>query len=218
MELGITRTIRLQNGRVILDGIVEYSADANSAAAVLRSVYRHYGISYPKFFKMDNLCRLCFLSAEILLQGTDILRNYPGEEIGIILSNASSSLDSDEKHQESIRDANHYFPSPSVFVYTLPNIMVGEIAIRHKIKGENAVLIFEQFDPFFIFQYVSELFRNQRVHCCLAGWIECYGNSYRSLLFVVEQIDRIKRLNKFQEWFIFDPSNLEKCFVEGKSL
>ena len=95
MELFITRYIQLQDHRVLLNGIVEYVSEVGSVGKLIRSVYRHYNIDYPKFFKMDNLSKLGFLSAEILLQGTDILQKYPGEEIAIILENASSSLESD---------------------------------------------------------------------------------------------------------------------------
>jgi len=217
MELFITRYIQLQDRRVLLNGIVKYVSEAGSIGKLIRSVYRHYNIDYPKFFKMDNLSKLGFLSAEILLQGTDILQKYPCEEIAIILENASSSLESDEKHQESIRDRNKYFPSPSVFVYTLANIMASEIAIRHKMKGENTVFIFEQFDPAFIYHYVSELFRNQQVNCCLSGWIECYGDHYRSFLFIIEQGDRIKRFKGLQEYVILNTLNVEKLF-KGKTI
>ncbi len=217
MELLITRYIQLQDHRVSLNGIVEYVSEAGSVGKLIRSVYRHYNIDYPKFFKMDNLCKIGFLSAEILLQGTDVLQKYPGEQIGIILENASSSLEYDQKHQESIRDRNRYFPSPSVFVYTIPNIMVAEIAIRHKVKGENTVFIFEQFDPEFIDHYVSELFRNQRVNCCLSGWIECYGDHYQSLLCVIEQEDKMSRFKGLQEYVILNTLNMEKLY-KGKSI
>jgi len=209
--------MKLQDRRVWLNGIVEYVSEEGSVDKLFRSVYRHYNIDYPKFFKMDNLCKLAFLSAEILLQGTTLLKKYPGEEVAIILENASSSLDYDQKHQASIRDRNQYFPSPSVFVYTIPNIMVAEIAIRHKVKGENAVLILEQFDPGFIDHYVSELFRNQQVSCCLTGWVECYGDHYQSFLFVIEQEHEIERFERPQKYVIFDIANMEKLF-KGKSI
>jgi hypothetical protein len=212
MELGITRYIHLINNRVILNGILELALKEQSVGLFLRSVYRHYGISYPKFYKMDNLCKLGFLSAEILLKGTDIIRKYPEEAIGVILGNASSSLDTDEKHQQSIHDRGNYFPSPSIFVYTLANIMAGEIAIRHKIKGENAVFIWERFDPKFMVQVVSELFHNQRVSCCLSGWVECYGDCYESIMVVVEQKITKKRLGKEEKRFVFDPVNLGELF------
>jgi len=146
-----------------------------------------------------------------------MLQRYPGEEIGIILENGSSSLEYDLKHMESIRDRNNYFPSPSVFVYTIPNIMAAEIAIRHKVKGENAVFILEQFDPGFIHHYVSQLFRNQQVSCCLSGWVECYGDHYQAFLFIVEQEDRTERFKEPQEYVIFDTANMEKLF-KGKPI
>jgi hypothetical protein len=217
MELLITRHMKLQDRRVWLDGIVEYKSEVEPVGELIRSVYRHYHIDYPKFFKMDNLCKLAFLSAEILLRGTDILQKYPGEEVAIILENASSSLEYDLKHMESIRDRNNYFPSPSVFVYTIPNIMVAEIAIRHKAKGENAVFILQQFDPGFIYHYVSALFRSQRINCCLSGWVECYGDHYQSFLFIVEQEDEIKRYKALQEYVMFNILNMERLF-KGKSI
>jgi hypothetical protein len=80
------------------------------------------------------------------------------------------------------------------------------------VKGENAVFILEQFDLALIYDYVSELFRNQRVSCCLAGWVECYGDHYQSLLFIIEQEDKIRRYKKHQEYVIFDTANMEKLF------
>ena len=167
--------------------------------------------------RLGRVCKLAFLSAEILLQGTDVLQKYPGEQIGIILENASSSLEYDQKHHESIRDRNKYFPSPSVFVYTIPNIMVAEIAIRHKVKGENAVFISEQFDPELIDHYVSELFHNQQVSCCLSGWVECYGNHYQSFLFIIEHEDKMDRCEGLQEYVILSTLNMEKLY-KGKSI
>jgi hypothetical protein len=217
MELLITRHMKLQKRRVWLNGAVEYLSEAGSVDQLFRDMYRHYDIDYPKFFKMDNLCKLAFLSAEILLRGTILLERYPGEEVAIILENASSSLEYDQKHVESIRDRNKYFPSPSVFVYTIPNIMVAEIAIRHKVKGEHAIFILEQFDPGLIYHYVSELFRNQQVRCCLAGWVESYGDHYQSFLFIIEEEDKIKTFKGLQEYVIFDTVNMEKLF-KGKSI
>ncbi len=217
MELLITRYVKIQDQRVWLNGLVDFVSEAEPFRNWIRSVYSHYHLDYPKFFKMDNLCKLAFMSAEILLRGTDVLQKYPGEEVAIILENASSSLDYDQKHQETIRDRSHYFPSPSVFVYTIPNIMVAEVAIRHQVKGENAVFVFEQFDPAFIDDYVSELFRNRHVSCCLTGWVECYRDHYQSLLFMIEPRDKIKGFKGPEEYVIFDATNMEKLF-EGKSI
>jgi hypothetical protein len=111
----------------MLNGSIVFEQPSTDPADFLKSAYRRLNIQYPKFFKMDSLSKLAFLSAEILLKDSDITTSYPSEMTGIILFNASSSLETDEKHQESIGDRGNYFPSPSVFVYTLANIMTGEI-------------------------------------------------------------------------------------------
>ena len=56
MELLITKYMKLQDRWVSLNGILEHASEAESVDALFRSVYRHYHIDYPKFFKMDNLC------------------------------------------------------------------------------------------------------------------------------------------------------------------
>ena len=212
----ITRYSAINPPVLLVNGSIVYDEKAEGPADFLKSAYRSLNIQYPKFFKMDNLCKLAFLSAEILLKDADLLTKYPSEEIGLILLNSSSSLETDEKHQESISDRGNYFPSPSVFVYTLPNIMTGEIAIRHKIKGENGVFISEKPDPKLIFNLVDELFAKNRVSCCITGWVEAYYERLSSYLMLVENEEKAKTVSQPQEFIIFDPSNLERLFKEDK--
>jgi hypothetical protein len=198
------------------NGKVSFRSGETITGKFLRAVYRHYVIDYPKFFKMDNLSKLGFLGAELLVRDTDLLTIYKGDRIGIILANSSSSLETDEKHQESINDRNNYYPSPSVFVYTLPNIMAGEISIQHKIQGENTVFISEQFDPAFTCNYISDLFLNKHVDCCIGGWVECYSDRYESFLFLAETAGSLKRYQELEENIIFAPSNIQKLY-KGES-
>ncbi len=155
----------------------------------IRAAYRHFDTDYPKFFKMDPLSKLGFMSVEVLLKGEDIAGRHPIEKTGLILTNASSSLEVDEKHQDTIRDRGKYFPSPSNFVYTLPNIMAGEAAIRHKFRGENTVLISKDFDARLIFNIMIWHLATGSLDCCICGWVEQYENNYESLLFLVERDD-----------------------------
>jgi len=200
---------------LLLNGSIVIKQEAGDPADFLKSAYRQLHIQYPKFFKMDNLCKLAFLSAEILLKDTELTTRYPSEDIGMIILNASSSLETDEKHQESISDRRNYFPSPSVFVYTLPNIMTGEIAIRHKIKGENAVIISEKPDAQLIFHLVDELFSRKRVSCCITGWVEAYNDRLTSCLMLLENEEKAKSVTEPEEIIIFDPSNIERIFKEA---
>ncbi len=211
----ITRHCSVSPPFIKLNGSVAFDQASPEPAEFLKSAYRSLHIQYPKFFKMDPLCKLAFLTAEILLKGMDLLSRYSSEETGLIILNSSSSLETDEKHQESISDRGNYFPSPSVFVYTLANIMTGEIAIRHKIKGENAVFISEKPDIPLMFQVVSELFSMNRVGCCITGWVEAYHERLSSCLMLVENDEKAKSLSRHREILIFDPSNIERIFKEN---
>jgi hypothetical protein len=170
-------------------------------ADFLLSVYRHFEINYPKFYKMDNLSKLGWLATEILLKGSFHIGKYDPEAIGIILANASSSLDTDIKYYESVKE----IPSPSLFVYTLPNIVIGEICIRHNFKGENAFFIFEEFNAGFIENYVSNLINNNILQTCICGWVELLDDQYKSVLFLVEK-------EKAGQNILFTKENLNKTY------
>ena len=167
----------------------------------LISIYRHLNIQYPKFHKMDNLSKLGWLANEILLQGSFNLGQYRSEDIGIVLSNANSSLDTDIKYQESTKE----MASPALFVYTLPNIVIGEIAIKHKFKGENAFFISENFDAPYIQQYISGLLQNNILQCCICGWVEVLKNNYKACLFLIEKDKSTNSVN-------FTKENLNKIY------
>ena len=99
---------------VILDGKIIYqeSNNAENLETFLTNVYRHWGISYPKFFKMDILSKLAFITAEKMLEN----RSFCGSDMALVLSNNSSSIMSDIHHQKSIQKPESYFPSPAVEV------------------------------------------------------------------------------------------------------
>lgn len=97
-----------------------------------------------KFYKMDRLCKAAYIAAEKLLRGIKLPDDRT--KVAVVLYNRSASLDTDLKHQTTL---NHNEPaSPAVFVYTLPNIMCGEICIRHKINGENTFFVQDGKDGF----------------------------------------------------------------------
>lgn len=152
-----------------------------------KAVYKAQNLSYPKFYKMDELCKLAFLGAEILLTGESLEREGEGEDIAIILANKNSSIASDKKHCESFQDRNNYFPSPAIFVYTLPNIMLGELCIRHQITGENSCFLMDKINPGFLFRYVNDLFENDHYKYCITGWVDYCDKAYEANLFLIEK-------------------------------
>lgn len=149
----------------------------------LVSVYEHFAINYPRFYKMDNLAKLGWLTTEILLNGSFDKTAYQPEDIGLLMANKNSSLDTDIRYYDTVKT----MASPALFVYTLPNIVLGEICIRHHFKGENDFFIFDRFDPGFIQQYISHLFATDAVQVCITGWVDLLENNYKACLYLVEK-------------------------------
>ncbi|MCM1066632.1 MAG: hypothetical protein NC418_03545 [Muribaculaceae bacterium] len=134
----------------------------------LAELYRSIAGDYPKFFKMDGLCKVAFLAAELLLAK---LGQAEKESAAIVLFNRSGSLTTDRHYQDTL-SADNYFPSPAIFVYTLANIATGEIAIRHKIFGESSFYILDSCDRGEIDAIVAELFTTSQPSAVIAGWVE----------------------------------------------
>jgi len=103
----------------------------------LVELYRTNIGDYPKFFKMDPLSRLGFVATELLL------KQCSKADYGILLFNRSSSLADDIAFQVTIKDRSNWFPSPALFVYTLPNIVTGEIAIRNHFQTETNFMVLD---------------------------------------------------------------------------
>ena len=182
-DIYITASCTINDHVVCKDETKIFENKDASLADFLLSVYHHFGINYPKFYKMDNLSKLGWLASEILLKDSFREGEYEPQTIGVVLANASSSLDTDMRYYESVKD----IPSPALFVYTLPNIVIGEICIRQHFEGENAFFIFDEFDAGFIEQYISNLINNNILQACVCGWVELLGEQYKTVLFLVEK-------------------------------
>ena len=180
-QLYISSGCKIDDRHVFKDGDLLLGKKIAGAEWFL-GVYKYFGFDYPKFYKMDNLSKLGWLATEILLQNS-FLKTYQPEDVGIVLFNKSSSLDTDIKYFETVKT----IASPALFVYTLPNIVMGEISIRHHLKGENALFVSEQFDIGFMKQYVEDLFTNSSVQSCICGWLEFFGNNVEAALYLVEK-------------------------------
>lgn len=142
--------------------------------AMLTECYRKCHADYPKYFKMDALCRLGFVASELLLQTQDEERFVPREDRAIVLASCHGCAETDRRYQATIQDADNYFPSPAVFVYTLPNIVTGEIAIRNKYLGETSMFLFEDnSDEDALLGLLQRLaFQDMTTTSALTGWID----------------------------------------------
>ena len=182
-ESYITSSCIISNNVFYKNETALFEDKENDLPGFLTSAYHHFELKYPKFYKMDNLAKLGWLAAEMLLKDNFDTEKYKAADVGVVIANANSSLDTDLKYYETAKD----IASPALFVYTLPNIVIGEICIRHHFKGENAFFIFDNFDAAFIQQYVSNLINSDILQACICGWVDVLGDTYKAVLFLVEQ-------------------------------
>ncbi len=162
-----------------------FSSPIEEFSAFIKNASQHLETKYPKFFKMDNLSKLAFLAADVLLKHAN-LHSDQENNIAFILSNKSSSLDTDRKYQNSINNVANFFPSPSVFVYTLPNICLGEISIKHQLHSENCFFIFDTFNANHLWLNAESLLKSKKAEKVLCGWVDFDGDIYEAFLYLVE--------------------------------
>ncbi|MCQ2608425.1 MAG: hypothetical protein MJ197_07040 [Bacteroidales bacterium] len=193
MKLGIESYCRITNNSVIVN---DNSIEIPREQSWLTDIYHAAKISYPKFFKMDNLAKCGFLGSELVLQSIDIDKTTPKENIAVVCCNRSSSLDDDTAYQKTIQNNDDYFPSPAVFVYTLANIVTGEISIRNKTMGESAFYVMEQFNPQKFCSFAESAFLDSTIDACICGWVEFFdGNCDVLFTYITRNPKNNKELN-----------------------
>lgn len=175
----------IKEEQIALNGAVVFEQKDVTFAKFIKGAYKHFELNYPKFHKMDRLCKLAFVAANILLKEGQ-LKNYAPEDIAVVMANANSTLHTDSKHADSIKDRVDYYPSPAVFVYTLPNIMVGEICIKYNIKGESVFLVSNEFDENLLMEYSLDLLAADEAKICLMGWVDYTENGYHAILSLIK--------------------------------
>lgn len=150
----------------------------SQGAGLLSEIYRKYVGDYPKYHKMDALSRLAFLATELLLSRGDVPQD---SERATILFNRTSSVVADRCHLGSIAKPGEFYPSPSVFLGTLPNIATGEIAIRHGYTGETSLYITDFRDEALMKKVVRSSFSLGGFRSLICGFVDCdRGDSFEA--------------------------------------
>lgn len=179
-----THTVRLTPTSLNIDGR-DVSAQ-ETGASLLTWLYKQHVNDYPKYYKMDGLSRLGLIATELLLKQEGHQRFEACEDRAVILFNNSSSVGADRKYLASIAETD-YFPSPSVFVYTLPNIVTGEIAMRNLYHGETSFYITNRRDDQLAWDVVCASFADPATKSIIGGWIDYQDDShFEANLYIVE--------------------------------
>ncbi len=173
-------TLSIENGQIIADGqtILSSTPDFDT---FIRNAYHTHCQPNMKFFKMDDISRLAYVGSEIILAD---LADEKRANMGILFTNTSSSLDTDliycsmqEKGEEN----------PARFVYTLPNIMIGEVCIRHHIFGETLFVASDNnYDHMYLTNLATNILHSDTILC---GRVEKLKDKYSLCLSLITKQD-----------------------------
>ena len=175
-NIEVKHRVQISPSTIVVDG--KPLALEGTGKSLLTAIYKRYVDDYPKFYKMDPLSRLGFVATELLLKAEGERKDTPSEDRAVILFNRSSSIQADRKYLASIIDPEDYFPSPSVFVYTLPNIVTGEIAMRNLYHGETSFYITDERNDEQIKQTLIASFADKKTKSIVGGWIDYQDDSH----------------------------------------
>jgi len=147
-------------------------------AAIIREHNKELNNKDLKFFKMDDLAKMGSTGVSFLLKNHPWIENISAEKKGVFLANFSSSLNSDIKHQFAIDNEGDQMASPAVFVYTLPNIVLGEISIKNKFKGENTFFILPIEKRDLAVPILLNFAKQSDLELVIVGWCEHFGENF----------------------------------------
>ena len=170
-----THSVKITQDEIIVDG---NRLDVKShGKEMLTEVYKTKIGDYPKFYKMDMLSRLAFVASELLIDSEGQRSKDEGEfsisnDRAIVLFNHSSSIIADRQYLKSI-EKDDFYPSPAAFVYTLPNITTGEIALRNGYHGETSFYLLAERNEKLMQRVIKSTFIDRDTKSIIGGWIDC---------------------------------------------
>lgn len=179
-DLNILCSAEITSGSVYFNSKRLHASD-NDFSVISKEMYEKNLKPYIKFFKMDALSKLALLTASLLFKNFDMSK-ADLNEVALIIGNSKSSTTTDKNYYKTVFSQ----PSPALFVYTLPNILMGEICIKYGFKGPNLFFISESYNEDVLVEDVRILFENSTTQYVIAGWVDYFNEfKYNSMLYLI---------------------------------
>ena len=140
-------------------------------AALVTEIFKKYLADGSRFFKMDLYSRLAYVGTGLLAK--EALDAYDPEDRALFIFTQNGSLLADRKHLSTFSDPESFFPSPAVFINTLPNVVLGEIAVKNAIKGETTLVMLPCRDEAAMQRILEATTAATRPSVLLCGWVDC---------------------------------------------
>ncbi len=182
MSVKFTTYSRIREGRASINEVVFYESDDTD---FLKGLYKRLDLNYSKFYKMDQLSKLGLLAVELILTKRPDLTNLRDDAIAMVFQSENGCLETDVNHQN---DVNRETASPAVFVYTLSNIVIGEISIKNKWYGESIFFIEKSGELKNLLNHSKSLILTGKAEVCFLARLEAFDDRLEADLVMIEDV------------------------------
>jgi 3-oxoacyl-[acyl-carrier-protein] synthase-1 len=143
----------------------------NRGSALVSEIFKKYLADGSRFYKMDLYSRLAYVGTSLLAK--DALEASDPEDRALIIFTQNGSVLADRKHLSTFANPEEFFPSPAVFINTLPNVVLGEIAVKNNIKGETTLVLLPNRDETVMQRIIDATVSATRPSVLICGWVDC---------------------------------------------
>lgn len=143
----------------------------NRGSALVTEIFKKYLADGSRFFKMDLYSRLAYVGTTLLAK--DALEDAGSEDRALVIFTQNGSVLADRKHLSTFSHPDEFFPSPAVFINTLPNVVLGEIAVKNSIKGETTLVLLSDRDETAMQRIIEATVAATRPSVLICGWVDC---------------------------------------------
>ena len=163
------KRLRITPDGLTVDGL-PVSMEARGSALVTE-IFKKYLADGSRFFKMDLYSRLAYVGTTLLAK--DALEGVNPEDVALFIFTLNGSVLADRKHLSTFSNPDEFYPSPAVFINTLPNVVLGEIAVRNNIKGGTTLVMLPDRDETTIDRILEASLSATRPSVMICGWVDC---------------------------------------------
>lgn len=149
----------------------------------LNNAWSALGIELPRFPRMDRSSKLVAIAGSAFFIEGGALAGHSKDTIGIVIMGKSGSMDTDAKYQAQLDAENH--ASPGMFVYTLPNIAMGEFSIQHGLDGSGLCLLSDAPDLAQMKEACTILLNDHGMEAVVCGWSNIFADQATATFMVV---------------------------------
>jgi len=143
----------------------------SSGPDLITELYKSFLSDGSRFYKMDLYSRLAYVATGLLCK--DAIGDCSPEDISLFVFTQNGSILADRKHLSTFCTPEEYYPSPAIMINTLPNVVLGEIAVKNRIKGETTLIILPYRDDSIIDMVVKASVSDSRPSLVIYGWVDC---------------------------------------------